>query len=465
MNRRKKVGLILAVALIVALIVLGLLAYSPVKSKNLYTKKLSNDLEVFVYEKHDAPIVSMLMAVRAGSQVENSDLNGLAHLHEHIFVTSLSDKSTIPEDLRIKVEFVPFVYMGMTSYQYSIYTFSPFMAEDTEKAMILLSDAFVNPWMGKSYQELQQILDQEKITILAEYDRNQSEPYFARERAKIRNMWSEYPSTMDVLGDRNELADARIEELKYIQDRFYIPNNCALIIAGDVEHEEMFDLADKYFGGWEPGEDPFSEYLYKNPPLNRSVVSTVQSDVSQITIEISFIGPGCCEERGDTFPADILLTVLNNPASMFQKRLVDSGLFTSCQVSYLTLPRDSSIDFVGQTTPEKFRQAYKAIFEEVANLGDDRYFSEEEVENAKSHILSREVWNRERSGDYAQTLAFWWTSCGTDYFYSYEKEIKNTNLRDIEKFVDEYLVGEPYVCIIQASQEDRERMNLSEESL
>ena len=464
-GRKSRMGLVLGIVLVGILAVLGIFLFDQFEGKNFYTKKLSNGLEVFVYEKHDVPIASVIVAVRAGSQVENSDLNGLAHLHEHIFITSLSDMSTIPEDLREMVEFAPFIYHGMTSYQFSMYTFYPFMTEDTEKAMILLSDAFLNPWMGKTDQELQQMLDQEKITILAEYDRNQSEPYFARERAKIRNIWSEYPSTMDVLGDRNELVTARIDELKYIQEKFYIPNNCALIITGDVEHEKMFDLADRYFGEWKSGKNPFLGYPYKNPALNRSVVSIVQSDVSQITVDISFIGPGCCEEREDTFPSDILLSVLNNPASEFQKRLVDSGLFTSCYVNYLTMTRDITINFVGRTTPEKFRQAYKTIFDEIKNLGDEGYFSKGEVENAKSHILSEEVWNREQSSNYAQSLAFWWTSCGMDYFYSYEKGIKSTDKGDLEKLADEYIIGEPYVCIIQASPENSIEMNLSEEDL
>ncbi|HIH98064.1 MAG TPA: insulinase family protein [Thermoplasmata archaeon] len=464
MNHGKK-KFWLIIVIVVVLIIPGIFAYifygKFYEEEKLYTKKLENGLEVIVYEKHDGPIATLLMVVRAGAQIENSGLDGLAHLHEHVFVYGLRDNSTIPEDLRKKVENVPFNYYGMTSYAYSIYTFTPFLTEDTEKAMILLSDGFLNPWMGKSDQELQSVLSEEKTSVLAEYDRNQSEPYFAMQKAKIRNLWTAYPSIMDVIGDRKEVASATIGELRYIGDKFYIPNNCALIVAGDVNHEEIFELAEKYFWSWEPGKDPFSDYPYKNPPLNRSAIKVVQGDVSQIRITISFIGPGCCEEREDTYPMDILLNILNNPSSRFQKKMVDSGLFTSCHVSYLTLSRDSSIDFVGDTTPKKFRQAHEALLEEIESLGEKGYFTREELKNGKLCITNQEVWEGERSNEYAHTLAFWWSSCGLDYYNSYEKNIKSTSYEDLEEFIDEYIVREPHVSIILISPKDLKSLNLS----
>src|SRR5262245_7196958 len=51
----------------------------------LSSKKLANGLEVIVIENHAVPLVTIEIAVRGGSIVENPEFNGLSHLYEHMF--------------------------------------------------------------------------------------------------------------------------------------------------------------------------------------------------------------------------------------------------------------------------------------------------------------------------------------------------------------------------------------------
>src|SRR5262249_39270692 len=62
-----------------------LVALPALAEEGLETRRLDNGLEVLVVEKHDAPIVTIEIAVRTGAFTEDRETNGLSHLYEHMF--------------------------------------------------------------------------------------------------------------------------------------------------------------------------------------------------------------------------------------------------------------------------------------------------------------------------------------------------------------------------------------------
>jgi zinc protease len=45
--------------------------------------------------------------------------------------------------------------------------------------------------------------------------------------------------------------------MRYIQKKYYVPNNSTLIVTGDVDPEKVFALAEQFYGDWPRGADPF----------------------------------------------------------------------------------------------------------------------------------------------------------------------------------------------------------------
>ena len=71
----------------------------------------------------------------------------------------------------------------------------------------------------------------------------------------------------NVIGNRQIIITATQEKMNTIKNRYYIPNNSALILAGDITPARGFALAEQIFADWPRGADPFTTPIPNPPPL------------------------------------------------------------------------------------------------------------------------------------------------------------------------------------------------------
>ena len=101
--------------------------------------------------------------------------------------------------------------------------------------------------------------------------------------------------------------------------------------------------------------------------------------------------------------------MLNQDGSNFQKRLVDSGLWTQVLVNYYTLNHVGPITISGQTSPDKLKAAMAAMYEEIAKFDQPGYFTEAELEPQKQQRAVGTAMGLERASGFAHELGFWWS--------------------------------------------------------
>src|SRR5205085_7669197 len=102
--------------------------------------------------------------------------------------------------------------------------------------------------------------------------------------------------------------------------------------------------------------------------------------------------------------------------SHFQRAMIDSGLTSATGLGYYTQKNTGPIEAIAQTTPDKAKAAVKALYGEIAKFDTPGYFTDEELENAKTLLEADDLYSREKLTDYSHTLAFWWSTSGIDYF-------------------------------------------------
>ncbi len=156
---------------------------------------------------------------------------------------------------------------------------------------------------------------------------------------------------------------------------------------------------------------------------------------------------------------------MTQPNSRFQRNLVDSGLVAAANIGYLTQRNVGPIALTLVTTPDKTKAALKAAYAEIAQFDKPDYFTDEELENAKTILESRDLFEREKLSDYAHTLGFWWSSTGIDYFRGYYKNLRATSRENINRYVNAYIQGKPHVGIALISSEAQARVRITEEDL
>jgi zinc protease len=249
--------------------------------------------------------------------------------------------------------------------------------------------------------------------------------------------------------------------MRLIQSRYYVPNNSALVITGDVNADTVFALGQEFFGDWARAEDPFVKFpLVEHPPLPQSEGALIIQPVENVIIDIGWQGPSIGKDDAATYAADVFSFILTQPNSRFQRTLVDSGLVTGLGFGYYTQRNVGPITIIAQTTPDKAQAALKAIYNEVSHFNDKDYFTDDQLESAKALLEADDLYSREKLSEYAHTLSFWWSSTGLEYFRGYLGRLRATSRADISRYVTTYIQGKPHVGLAMLSQEGQAEAKL-----
>jgi zinc protease len=420
----------------------------------IHSTTLDNGLDVIVIENHAVPLVTIELDVKNGAYTESPEYDGLSHLYEHMFFKANRTISSQEEYLE-RLNELGAAWNGTTSTERVNY-YVTVGIDSLEPSMQFMEDAIRYPLFEQAE------LERERPVVLGEYDRNESNPFFHLGRATDTLLWSpEYYSHKNVIGDREVIITTTQEKMRTIQQRFYVPNNSALILSGDITAERGFELAERIFGDWPRGADPFTTPIADPPPLTDLKAVVIEQPVNTVTVSINWQGPSVTRNVKDTYVADLLATALTNPTSKFYKALVESGLAFGVNFSYYTQMHVGPISIQAQTTPDKALELHRAILAEVDKLDDPGYVSEQELAAAKSEVGVAQIYGREQASAFAHTVGFWWAIAGLDYYLGYVDGMQAVTEEDIAGFARAWMIGKPNVSGVLIDPESRASIDLT----
>jgi zinc protease len=426
--------------------------------KIIHQKVLSNGLEVIVVENHGVPLATVEMDVRNGSFTQTHEYEGLAHMYEHMFFKSNKDYPE-PEQFIDRAAELGAVFNGQTQEEVvSYYLTVP--ADSLVGGMRFLASAFRSPLFREDE------LATEREVVIGEYDRQESSPYFKLDEQMGHALYTTEWSRKNKIGDRDIVRTTTPEKMRIIQHRYYVPNNAALIVAGDVSPDSVFRRAQEIYGDIPRGEDPFvANPIPPIPPLTANNAVIVEQPVNTVAVIVQWQGPSVGKDPDATYAADVFSGILNQDGSAFQRRLVDSGLWHSILVNYYTLNHTGPITISGETTADKLRPALAALDEEIAKFDQPGYFSAAELGPQKQQRAVSTVLGLERASGFAHELGFWWSVAGLEYYMGYIDNMAKRTPADLRAYAHTYIVGKPHVTGVLLSPEDRKTLNLTKEEL
>jgi zinc protease len=450
---------------------------------------LANGLEVIVLPDQSVPIVTVELAVRNGSFTETPDLNGLSHLYEHMFFKpnlanllyecekainagglSLRGRQICEKPLSMKSAIGSIAYLD-NSDQLSISNGS------TREEVVNYYYTTTSAYLATAIRQInhairfpnfdEEELEQEKKIVIGEIDRNEANPFYYLNQAMTEKLFYKHPTRKNALGSRESVLAATVEKMRIIQSRYYVPNNAALIVTGDVNPNDVFTLAEQVFGSWEKRKvDPFKDFpLVEHPPLEKSEGVIVEQPVQNVLIQLGWHGPSIGKDDAATYAADVFSYILSQPDSRFHRAMVDSGLTVGADLGYYTQRNVGPIQLILVTSPEKSKDALKAFYAELEKFNEKEYYSDEELENAKTILEARDLFEREKLTDYAHTLGFWWSSTGIEYFRGYHKNLRAVSREEITRYVKTYMQNKSHVGVALLSPQSQTRAKLTPSDL
>jgi zinc protease len=426
--------------------------------KVLRRKVLANGLEVIVVENHGVPIATLEIDVRNGAFTQPPEYAGLAHMYEHMFFKANADLPE-PDMFTDRAAELGAVFNGSTREEVVNY-YLTLPADSLAGGLQFLASALRKPLFRTDE------LAREKEVVLGEYDRNEAEPGFELMQRATKLLYPGQFSRKNTIGDRDVITRVTPEQMRTIQRKYYVPNNTALIVTGDVNTERVFALAEQYFGDWPRGADPFvADPIPPIPPLTSNAAAIVEAPINGIAVLLQWQGPSVGKDPNATFAADVFSDALNTPGSTFQRNLVDTGLWQDIGVNYYTLNQTGPISISGQTTPDKLRPALAALEREIARFTDPAYVSPRELEAVKAQRATTSAFGLERASDIAHTIGFWWSVSSLDYFMRYIDMMAQQRITDLMRYASTYIHGKPRVAAVMLSPSDRRALQLTEDEL
>jgi zinc protease len=419
---------------------------------------LPNGLEVIVVENHGMPIATIEFDVKNGAFTQTPEFAGLAHLYEHMFFKA-SKAHPEPDEFTDRASTLGGIWNASTQEERVNYYIT--LPSDSLVAGIrLMASTLRNPLF------LAEELAREKEVVLGEYDRAESGPGFGWLADIDRKLYPGNFSRKNTIGDREVLRTVTPEKLRAIQQRYYVPNNIALIVTGDVTPDSVFKYARETLADWPRGEDPFkADPIPAIPDLVKNEAVITEQPVSAVTVMLRWQGPSANKDRDATYAADVFSDALNTPGSRFQRRLVDSGLWQGVGVNYYTLANKGPITISGQTTPENLRRALAVLLEEIEKLDDAGYFTAAELEAVKAQRATESAFGIERTSGLTHTVGFWWAVLDLDYFLGYVDNMAKQTPENLRGYAAKYIVGKPRVTGVLLSPQARRSLNLTDEEL
>ena len=419
---------------------------------------LHNGMEIVVVENHGVPLATLEINARNGSFTQSPTYEGLSHLYEHMFFKANASYPQ-PEQFVQRASELGAVFNGTTTEERVNY-YITLPSDSTMPGLSLLAAALRTPLFRSDE------LERERAVVIGEYDRAESNPFYALTTAIGKALWGTAWSRKNPLGERAVILRTTPEQMRTIQHKYYVPNNVALIVTGDVVPDSIFAAAHRLFDDWPRAADPFvTDPIPPVPPLTANKAVIVEQPVSTVLVMLQWQGPGAHADPAATYAADVFSDVLNQPGSRFQRALVDSGIWQSLLVNYYTLNQVGPITISGEVAPDKLRGAIAALDRELGAVVKPGYITTDAVNSVKQKRIVETMESLERASGFAHQLGFWWAVTGMDYFFGYNDMMAKQSPDDLRRYAIRYILGKPRVTGVLLSPETRKAIGLTDAEL
>ena len=224
----------------VAMVAWALPALSQTVDDRVTTFTLDNGMDVVVIEDHRAPVVTNMVWYRAGAADEPPGVSGIAHFLEHLLFKGTENLE--PGEFSKTVAANGGTDNAFTSYDYTGY-YQRIAADRLDLVMGMEADRMVNLKLNQD-----DILTERDVIIEERNTRTENDPGALFGEQRNAALYMNHPYGIPIIGWRHEMVSLDMDDALDFYEQFYAPNNAILIVAGDVEPQDVRTLAEKHFG-------------------------------------------------------------------------------------------------------------------------------------------------------------------------------------------------------------------------
>ena len=384
---------------------------------------LNNGLRIFYVQKENLPLIRLNLVIDAGSKLDPKDKNGLAYLTAmtidegagNLNALELSDEfDLLGSDFNVNAD-NDSIILSLQS-----------LSENFERSFEIFSKVLLSPNFNSGDFE------REKKRLITQILQSKDEPEYLADQIFNEIVLGENNNySYPVLGYEDSLNSIRRDDVLNHYNNNFTPANSFLVIVGNMIHNELISIIEKYLEGWNKTLIK-SELLFESLPQKKKIFAYNKKDSVQTEIRVGHIS----DERNhkDYFQKLLLNAILGGQfTSRINLNLRERNGYTYGASSRFQYLKEAGLfQAATSVSTENTGKALKEILFELDNIKNG--ITDKELEFAKSSITKKFPMNFET---YRQILynvsAKILFDLPADYFETYIENINKLEKMDIEK--------------------------------
>ena len=297
---------------------------------------LENGLHVILHQDNSAPVISTSVMYLVGSKEEDKGKTGFAHFFEHVLFTG---SKNIKEGEWDKIVNANGGFYNANTGHDRTYYFNDFPSNKLELTLWIESERMLHPIITeKAIKTQQEVVKEEKRL-------RENQPYGNLFQVVSENLFKVHPYNNFIIGSMDDLSSASVDYYLEFNKKFHVPNNAALVVAGDIDIKKTKEMINKYFSDIPRGIDIPRDY-----PMEEEITSAIKVESFDKNIQIpayllAYRTPGHNEREAYVMEM-ISIYLSGGQSSKLYKKIVDEKKL-ALQISSQNLSlEDYSVYFI-----------------------------------------------------------------------------------------------------------------------
>lgn len=395
---------------------------------------LDNGLKVLIIEDHKVPLATFQIWYRIGSREETSGKTGLSHLLEHMMF-----KGTPKYGSKVFSKIIQRsggVDNAMTSRDYTMY-FQTMSSDRIGLSVELESDRMTNLIMDEK-----EVLSERDVVKEERRMRYDNDPQNALFEKLIATSLMTHPYRRPVIGWMPDISSIRRDDLYKHYKAYYSPDNAFIVIAGDVDPEEILKKIKADFGGINKTNPP-DRTITKEPEQRGEKRLYLKKEAEIPSVIMGYHTPSFPHE--DSFALDVLSSILSGGKSsrLYRSLIYDKKIAIETGADYDGMYIDPLLFFFwANAAPEKdINEVEKALQSEINNIRNNPP-TEREVQKAKNQIEASFIFSQDSLYRQAMDIGRFEILGGWRLMKDYLDGIRKVTPADVRRVAQKYLTEE-----------------------
>jgi zinc protease len=329
---------------------------------------LDNGLHVILHQDNTAPVVTTSVMYHVGGKDRTEGRTGFAHFFEHLLFEGTKN---IEKGKWFEIVSSNGGTNNANTSNDRTYYYEVFPSNNVKLGLWMESERMLHPVINQEGVDTQNEVVKEEKRL--RYDNS---PYGKILFAVAENLFKKHPYKDPNIGYMEDLDAASLEEFIAYKEKYYVPNNAVLVVAGDIDLAQTKQWIEAYFGPIPRGAD-----ISRNFPLEDPITQEIRAKQYDANIQIpasiiAYRTPGF--KSRDAYVLDMISTYLSDgPTSKLYKKMVDDqkealqvGAFNIGQEDYgmylvFALPvGETSLDQLNTSIEEEITKTRETLISE-----------------------------------------------------------------------------------------------------